>query len=182
MEPSEVLIDASLVHGGMLIEVIENMVPNWDLDCGLEEMQLTALGHCLDTLRFYLLDRKFVARTCVLHSHMYCSAYMTTRHRDFVEQSNKLMIDGAQSDSSTSDPSKSELEGEPWESSAIDSILRNAMFEKRNGNSEAKKEPMEGVEPWVESVVGIIVITSDDEEEPMEEPMEVILVESGDDE
>ncbi|PQM38908.1 hypothetical protein Pyn_29440 [Prunus yedoensis var. nudiflora] len=203
MEPSEVLIDASLVHRGMLIEAIENMVLNWDLDCGLEEMQLAALAHCLDTWRIYLLDRKFVARTCVLHNHKYCSgnirdefsiyldvlddfdfelAYMTTRHRDFVEQSNKLMTDGSQSDSSTSDPSESESEGEPWESSAIDSILRNAIFEKRNGNSEAKKEPMEGVEPWVESVAGIIVITSDDEEEPMEEPMEVILVESGDDE
>ncbi|PQQ12613.1 hypothetical protein Pyn_37988 [Prunus yedoensis var. nudiflora] len=97
---------------------------------------------------------------------------MTTRHRDFVEQSDELMTDGAESDSSVSDPSESESEGEPWESSAIDSILRNAMFEKRNENSEAKEEPMEEDEPRVESMAGIIVISSDDEEEPMEEPME----------
>ncbi|CAL9000748.1 unnamed protein product, partial [Prunus brigantina] len=49
MEPSEIFIDASLVHGGMLIEAIENMEPNWDLKCGLEEMQLVALVHCLNT-------------------------------------------------------------------------------------------------------------------------------------
>ncbi|PQP99051.1 hypothetical protein Pyn_25406 [Prunus yedoensis var. nudiflora] len=106
MEPSEILIDASLVHGDMLIKAIENMVPNWDLNCGLEQMQLAALAYCLDTWRNYLLVRKFVARTCVLHNHMYCSsnirdkfsiyldvldesdfelAYMTTRHKDFVE-------------------------------------------------------------------------------------------------
>ena len=70
LEPSEVVIDASLSHRGMLIEAIEDMVPNWDLDCGLEEMQLAALAHCLDTWRVYLLDRRFVARTCVLHSHV----------------------------------------------------------------------------------------------------------------
>ncbi|PQQ10812.1 hypothetical protein Pyn_20144 [Prunus yedoensis var. nudiflora] len=197
MEPSEILIEASIVHGGMLIEAIENMVPNWDLDCGLEEMQLATLAHCLDTWRVYLLDRKFVARTCVLPNHMYCSgnirdefsiyldvldefdfelAYMTTRHRDFVEQSDELMIDGAQSDSFASNPSESESEGEPWESSAIDRILRNAMFGKRNESFEVKEEPR------VESMAGIIVISNDDEEEPMEEPMEVILIDSSDDE
>ncbi|KAH0987925.1 hypothetical protein GBA52_015102 [Prunus armeniaca] len=180
------------------------MVPNWDLDCGLEEMQLAALAHCLDTWRIYPLDRKFVARTCVLHSHMYCTGnirdefgiylsvldefdfelvYMTTRHRDFVEQTDELMIDRAQSDSSDSNLSKSESEEEPWESSAVDSILRNAMFEKRNEISEAKDEPMEESEPWVESMAGIIVISSDDEDEPMEESeVEVILIESSDDE
>ncbi|PQQ05596.1 hypothetical protein Pyn_24564 [Prunus yedoensis var. nudiflora] len=91
------------------------------------------------------------------------------------------MTDGAQSDSSALDPSESESEGEPWESSAIDSILRNAMFEKMNENSEAKEEPMEEDEPKVASMAGIIVISSDDEE-PMEEPIEVILIESSDDE
>ncbi|CAL8163031.1 unnamed protein product [Prunus armeniaca] len=49
MDPSEIFIDASLVHGGMVIEAIENMESNWDLNCGLEEMQLAALVHCLDT-------------------------------------------------------------------------------------------------------------------------------------
>ncbi|CAL9000422.1 unnamed protein product [Prunus brigantina] len=188
MEPSEVFIDASLVHGGMLIEAIEDMVPNWDLDCALEEMQLAASARA----------------NSVLHSHMYCTGnirdefgiylsvldefdfelmYMTTRHRDFVEQVDELMIDGAQFDSFDSDPSESESEEEPWESSAVDSILRNAVFEKRNEISEAKEEPMEESEPWVESMAGIIVISSDDEDEPMEESkVEVILIESSDDE
>ncbi|CAL9025612.1 unnamed protein product, partial [Prunus brigantina] len=106
LEPSEVFIDAYLSHRGMLIEAIEDMVPNWDLKCGLEEMQIAALAHCLDTWREYLLDRRFVARTVVLSSHMYCTGnirdefgiylsvldefhfqlvYMTTRLRDFVE-------------------------------------------------------------------------------------------------
>ena len=129
LEPSEVFIDAYLSHRGMLIEAIEDMVPNWDLDCGLEEMQLAALAHCLDTWRVYLLDRRFVARTVVLSSHMYCTGnirdefgiylsvldefhfqlvYMTTRLRDFVEQMDELMIEGGQYDSSVSDPSESE--------------------------------------------------------------------------
>ena len=146
LEPSEVSIDAYLSHRGMLIEAVEDMVPNWDLNCGLEEMQLAALARCLFTWRVYLLDRRFVARTVVLSSHMYCTGnirdefgiylsvlnefdfqlgYMTTRLRDFMEQ----VIDEAQSDSSDSDPSESESEEEPWVSSAIDSILRNAMFE-----------------------------------------------------
>ena len=150
MDPSEVTIDAFLFHRGRVIEEIEDMIPNWDLDCGLEEMQLAALAHCLDTWRVYLLDRRFVARTVVLSSHMYCTSnirvefdiylsvlnefdfqlgYMTTRLRDFVEQMDELMIDGAIYDSSVSDPSESESEEEPWVSSAIDSILRNAMFE-----------------------------------------------------
>ncbi|CAL9006568.1 unnamed protein product, partial [Prunus brigantina] len=61
LEPSEVFIDAYLSHRGMLIEAIEDMVPNWDLDCGLEEMQVAALAQCLNTWRVYLLDRRFVA-------------------------------------------------------------------------------------------------------------------------
>ena len=150
MDPSEVTIDAFLFHRGRVIEEIEDMIPNWDLNCGLEEMQLAALARCLDTWREYLLDRRFVARTVVVSSHMYCTGnirdefgiylsmldefhfqlvYMTTRLRDFVEQMDELIIDGAQYDSSVSDPSESESEEEPWVSSAIDSILRNAMFE-----------------------------------------------------
>ena len=146
MNRSAVTIDAFLFHRGRVIEEIEDMIPNWDLNCGLEEMQLAALARCLFTWRVYLLDRRFVARTIVLSSHMYCTGniraefdiylsvlnefdfqlgYMTTRLRDFMEQ----VIDGAQSDSSDSDPSESESEGEPWVSAAIDSILRNAMFE-----------------------------------------------------
>ena len=130
--------------------MVEGMIPNWDLDCGLEDMELAALAHYLYTWRVYLLDRRFVARTVVLSSHMYSTdnirdefdiylsvldefhfqlVYMTTRLRDFVEQMEELMIDGAQYDSSVSDPSESESEEEPWVSSAIDSILRNAMFE-----------------------------------------------------
>ena len=133
MDPSEVTIDAFLFHGGMLIEDIEGMIPNWDLNCGLEEMQIAALAHCLDTWRVHLLDRRFVARTVALSSHMYCTgnirdefgiylsvldefhfqiAYMTTRLRDFVEQMDGLMIDGGQYDSSVSDPSESESESE----------------------------------------------------------------------
>ncbi|PQM35667.1 hypothetical protein Pyn_34014 [Prunus yedoensis var. nudiflora] len=127
MEPSEVFIDASLVHRGMLIEAIKTMVPNWDLNCRLEDMQLAVLAHCLDTWRIYLLDRKFVVRTCVLHSHMYCTGIKK--------------------------------------------------------NPEAKEELMGEVEPWVEFMAGIIVISSDDEEELTEEPeIKVILVESSDDE
>ena len=150
MDPSEVTIDAFLFHRGRVIEEIEDMIPNWDLNCGLEEMQLAALARCLDTWREYLLDRRFVARTVVVSSHMYCTGnirdefgiylsmldefhfqlvYMTTRLRDIVEQMDELIIDGAQYDSSVSDPSESESEEEPWVSSAIDSILRNAMFE-----------------------------------------------------
>ena len=150
MNPSRVTIDAFLFHRGRVIEEIEDMIPNWDLNCGLEEMQLAALARCLDTWREYLLDRRFVARTVVVSSHMYCTGnirdefgiylsmldefhfqlvYMTTRLRDFVEQMDELMIDGALYDSSVSDPSESESEEEPWVSSAIDSILRNAMFE-----------------------------------------------------
>ena len=129
MDPSEVTIDAFLFHRGRVIEEIEDMIPNWDLNCGLEEMQLAALARCLDTWREYLLDRRFVARTVVVSSHMYCTGnirdefgiylsmldefhfqlvYMTTRLRDFVEQMDELMIDGAQYDSSVSDPSESE--------------------------------------------------------------------------
>ena len=150
MDPSAVTIDAFLCQRGRVIEEIEDMIPNWDLNCGLEEMQLAALARCLDTWREYLLDRRFVARTVVVSSHMYCTGnirdefgiylsvldefhfqlvYMTTRLRDFVEQMDELMIDGALYDSSVSDPSESESEEEPWVSSAIDSILRNAMFE-----------------------------------------------------
>ena len=150
MDPSEVTIDAFLLHRGRVIEEIEDRIPNWDLNCGLEEIQLAALARCLDTWREYLLDRRFVARTVVVSSHMYCTGnirdefgiflsmldefhfqlvYMTTRLRDFVEQMDELIIDGAQYDSSVSDPSESESEEEPWVSSAIDSILRNAMFE-----------------------------------------------------
>ena len=147
-EVIEVLV--VLFHRGRVIEEIEDMIPNWNLNCGLEEMQLAALARCLDTWREYLLDRRFVARTVVVSSHMYCTGnirdefgiylsmldefhfqlvYMTTRLRDFVEQMDELIIDGAQYDSSVSDPSESESEEEPWVSSAIDSILRNAMFE-----------------------------------------------------
>ena len=150
MDPSRVTIDAFLFHTGRVIGEIEDMIPNWDLNCGLEEMQLAALARCLNTWREYLLDRRFVARTVVLSSHMYCTGnirdefgiylsvldefhfqivYMTTRLRDFVEQMDELMIDGALYDSSVSDPSESESEEEPWVSAAIDSILRNAMFE-----------------------------------------------------
>lgn len=39
VEPLEIFIDTSLAHRGMLIEAIENMEPNWDPNCGLEEMQ-----------------------------------------------------------------------------------------------------------------------------------------------
>ena len=150
MDPSAVTIDAFLFQRGRVIEKIEDMIPNWDLNCGLEEMQLAALARCLNTWREYLLDRRFVARTVVVSSHMYCTGnirdefgiylsmldefhfqlvYMTTRLRDIVEQMDELIIDGAQYDSSVSDPSESESEEEPWVSSAIDSILRNAMFE-----------------------------------------------------
>ncbi|KAH0982200.1 hypothetical protein GBA52_009377 [Prunus armeniaca] len=119
----------------------------------------------------------------VLHKFEFELVYMTTRHRDFVEQLDELMTDGAQSDSSISDPLESESEEELWESSAVDSILRNAMFENRMENSEAKEEPIEERELWVESMTGIIVISSDDEDEPVEEfKVEVILVESSDDE
>ena len=129
MDPSEVTIDAFLFQRGRVIGEIEDMIPNWDLDCGLEEMQLAALARCLYTWRVYLLDRRFVARTVVLSSHMYSTgnirdefgiylsvldefhfqlAYMTTRLRDFVEQMDGLMIDGGIYDSSVSDPSESE--------------------------------------------------------------------------
>lgn len=73
IEPSKVFIDAILLHGGMLIEAIENTEPNWDLNYGLEEMQFEALALCLNTWRIYMLDRKFVARTYRLHNHMYCA-------------------------------------------------------------------------------------------------------------
>ncbi|PQP93632.1 uncharacterized protein Pyn_08039 [Prunus yedoensis var. nudiflora] len=180
------------------------MKPNWDLNCGLEEMQFAALVHCLDSWRIYLLDRNFVARTCVLHSHMYCTgnipdefgiyldvldefdfelAYMITRHKDFEEWFDELMANATQSVSFALDPSKSESEEEPWESSVIDSILRDAMFGKGDENLKAKEEPIREDGPRVETMAGIIVISSDDEEEPMEESeIEVILVESSDDE
>ena len=133
MDPSEVTIDAFLFQRGRVIGEIEDMIPNWDLDCGLEEMQLAALARCLYIWRVYLLDRRFVARTVVLSSHMYSTgnirdefgiylsvldefhfqiAYMTTRLRDFVEQMDGLMINGGQYDSSVSDPSESESESE----------------------------------------------------------------------
>ncbi|CAL9011550.1 unnamed protein product, partial [Prunus brigantina] len=66
MDPSVVTIDAFLFHRGRVIGEIEGMIPNWDLDCGLEEMQLAALARCLFTWRVYLLDRRFLARTVVL--------------------------------------------------------------------------------------------------------------------
>lgn len=65
-------------------------------------------------------------------------------------------------------------------SSAIDSIIRDAMFSE---NPEAKEEPQWKDEPMVESKGEIVVISSDDEQEPIEESkMEVILIESSDDE
>ncbi|CAL9007245.1 unnamed protein product [Prunus brigantina] len=204
LEPSEVFIDAFLSCRGILIEAIEDMVPNWDLNCGLEEMQLAALARCLYIWRAYLLDKKFVARTCVLHTHMYCTCnirdefniysrvldefdfelvYMTTWLRDFVEQVDELRINEALYDSSVSDPSESESEEEPWERLAIANILGNAMFEEGNEISEANEEPMEESEPWEESMADIIVISSDDEDEPMEESdVEMILAESSNDE
>lgn len=63
MEPSEVFINASLLHGSMLVKAIGNMIPNWDLKCGMEEMQYVALTYCLDTWRMYLLHCRFLART-----------------------------------------------------------------------------------------------------------------------
>ncbi|PQM43265.1 hypothetical protein Pyn_40420 [Prunus yedoensis var. nudiflora] len=134
MEPSKISIDAFLVHGNMLIEAIENIESNWDLNYGLEEMQFAALAHYLGTLKIYLLDRKFVSRTCVLHSHMYSTgtirddfgiyldvldefnfklAYMSMRHRDFEELFDELMANATQSVSSALDPSESESEDEP---------------------------------------------------------------------
>ncbi|PQP95107.1 hypothetical protein Pyn_05951 [Prunus yedoensis var. nudiflora] len=163
MKPSEISIDASLVHEDMLVEVIENMKPNWDLNCGLEEMQFAALAHYLGTLKIYLLDRKFVSRICVLHNHIYSTgtirddfgiyldvldefnfklAYMSMRHRDFEELFDELMANATQSVSSALDPSESESEDEPWVSSAIDNIIRDAMFGESSENPEAKKEPM----------------------------------------
>ncbi|PQQ15344.1 hypothetical protein Pyn_40713 [Prunus yedoensis var. nudiflora] len=131
IEPSEVFIDATLLHMGMLIEAIENIEPNWDLNCGLEEMQFAVLAHCLDTWKIYLLDRK---------------------HIDFEERFDELMANATQYVSSTSYPSKSESEDEPWASSAIDNIIRDAMFEKGGENHEAKEDPLRKNEPTVESL------------------------------
>ncbi|KAI5327274.1 hypothetical protein L3X38_026670 [Prunus dulcis] len=164
MEPLEIFIDASLVHG----------------------------------------DRKFVARTCVLHSHMYNTgtirddfsiyvdvldefdfelAYMSTRHRDFEEWFDELVANVAQYVSLASDPLKSESEDEPWVSSEIDSIIRDAMFRKSSENPDAKVEPQWKDEPMVESKAEIVMILSEEKQEPMEEPkIEVILFESSDDE
>lgn len=112
-------------------------------------------------LRIYLLDRKFVARTCVLHNHMYCTgtirddfsiyldvvdefnfelAYMTTRHINFEEWSDELMANANQFVSFASDPLKSESEDEPWVSSAINSVIKDAIFEKDGENQEVKEE------------------------------------------
>ena len=38
MDPSAVTIDAFLFQRGRVIEEIEDMIPNWDLNCGLEKM------------------------------------------------------------------------------------------------------------------------------------------------
>ncbi|CAL2271811.1 unnamed protein product [Prunus armeniaca] len=189
IEPSEVFIDATLLHEGMLIEANENMELNLDLNYGLKEMQFEALAHCLDTWRIYMLDRKFVARTCGLHNHMYCAdefdfelAYITTRHIDFQEHFDELMANATHSVSSDSNLSKNELEDDPWGSSTIDNIMRNVMFEKWDENPEANEEPIREYEHMVETMAGIIVISSDDEEKPMEESeIEVILVELNDD-
>lgn len=71
MQHSKGFIDATLLHGGMIVEVIKNMILEWDLDCKLEEIQYVDLAHCLDVWRIYLLDRKFIARTYMLHNHIY---------------------------------------------------------------------------------------------------------------
>ncbi|CAL8169043.1 unnamed protein product [Prunus armeniaca] len=173
IEPPEVFIDATLLHEGMLIEANENMELNLDLNYGLKEMQFEALAHCLDTWRIYMLDRKFVARTCGLHNHM---------HIDFQERFNELMANATHSVSFDSNLSENELEDDPWVSSAIDNIMRNVMFEKWDENPEANEEPIREYEHMVETMAGIIVISSDNEEKPMEESeIEVILVELSDD-
>lgn len=71
MQHSKGFIDTNLLHGGIFLEVIKNMIPKWDLDYKLEEIQYVDLAHCLDVWRIYLLDRKFIARTYVLHNHIY---------------------------------------------------------------------------------------------------------------
>ncbi|PQQ03928.1 hypothetical protein Pyn_19152 [Prunus yedoensis var. nudiflora] len=134
-----------------VLKVIEVFVDVRDAVCGV--------GALSGYLRIYMLDRKFVVRTCVLHNHMYCIgtirddfsiysdvldefdfelAYMTTRHINFEEWSDELMANANQSISSTSNPSKSESEDEPWVSSAIDNIIRDAMFEKGGEYQEVK--------------------------------------------
>ncbi|CAL8134855.1 unnamed protein product [Prunus armeniaca] len=166
MEPSEVFIDASLLHESMLVEGKENRIPNWDLNCGMEEMQYVALAHCLDTWRMYLSHCRFLERTCVMHNHIYimgtiCAnldiyidvmekfnfelSYVSLRHRDLENQFGEIMVEVEQFISLASDPSASELDEDSWVSMAIDSIVRDYMFAKGAENLEAKEEPQEMV-------------------------------------
>ncbi|CAL8992057.1 unnamed protein product [Prunus brigantina] len=147
IEPTEIFIDTSLVHGGMLIEAIENMEPNWDLYCGLEEMQFA----------------EFVARTCVLHSHMHNTDTIRDDFRIYVDVLDEF-------DFKLAYMSTRHMDLEEWD----------ATFGENGENLKAKAKRED--EPMVETMAGIIMISSNDEEEPMEaSEIEVILIESSDD-
>ncbi|CAL2278445.1 unnamed protein product [Prunus armeniaca] len=143
-----------------------------------------------------------MARTCVLHSHMYSIGtirddfsicidvlqefdfklvYISMRHKDFEEQFDEVMANAAQFVSSASDLLKTESEDEPWVSSSIDSIIMDAILGRNSENLEAKEEPQWVDELMVESKAEIIAVSSDDEEESMvKSKMEVILIELSD--
>ncbi|VVA37600.1 PREDICTED: uncharacterized protein [Prunus dulcis] len=123
MEPSEVFINTLLLHGSMLVKAIENMIPNWDLKCGMEEMQYVALTHCLDTWRMYLFHY-------VMEKFNFELAYMSVRHRDLENYFGEIMAEAEQVISSALDPSASESDEYSWVSMAIDSIVRDYMFAK----------------------------------------------------